>query len=464
MPSDVHEIYPFVGTVLGSIGTCEAQGFLSLLGTGFTLVTNSTLHLYFVCTLRFKMTEEKFKKWIMPAMFALATALSITFPMFALRNDLINPSPVYGICFVIPYPFGCSNKEVDQEDASSIECIRGIGTFDLFYMLGPRRILFGAVLVVMVVSLLLVIISVFEAEINIRKSRRIQNHTLRYVSDTSSSATRSNRHERRMDDFKRTRSAMIQALMYIAAFLLTYVWSFIFMAKFSSYTSESGPSNILSLLQTIFSPLQGFFNAVIFVYQKTYTLRRTKTDLSFFGAFKQVICEPSNVPQEVISSIEIAIEDIGERRENDTLMRRGQSSVSLRERVQTGANGMRRLGSDMQYIGPTQSDLQDAVGGGGCDSSSSGPSNDISIGDISLRDILGPDYNGDDLITMAGRNETSVSVDSQSLPNEEDLSSGGANLSVSENTSNLSVGLCSVIPEGSHEDSNECSESSAQNT
>jgi len=47
-----------------------------------------------------------------------------------------------------------------------------------------------------------------------------------------------------------------------------------------------------------------------------------------FGAFKQAILAPSTEPQQVVSCIEIAKDDIELRRKETTRMYRGQTSLS----------------------------------------------------------------------------------------------------------------------------------------
>ncbi len=435
MPSDVYDIYPFAGTALGDTGmdSCKAQGFFIVMGTLGTLLSNTTLNLYYVCTIRYEMTEERFKKSVMPVMFLLSMVSSITVPISALRDDTINPLPLIGTCAAAPYPFGCTSSNVDSNKGEeqvtstrthSMECIRGNDVQTRLQIVAPRNILIGGVFAVMVISLGLVILSVFDKERKIKRSRKLQSaSTLRFH--------RVNHHDQEMHDFRMTRAVMTQALMYTTAFLLTYVWTFISAAKF--LPRAESPSNAYIFFQIFFTPLQGFFNAMIFIYQKVYTLRRSNTDLSLFGAFKTTICTPNAVPQQVISSIEIATEDIEERRQENSRIHRGDTSVSLRERVMANRSGLRRFGSNVQ-----NTENEDACSQNNS-SDSSGSSSLCLSSDISLGDILGPDD---------GREE---SISSDSLP-----------LSIEEFASSLSVDVnmmtwqeCSTIPEGDHEDCDE---------
>jgi len=71
MPKDM--IYTqFEGLTAGNTRTCELQGFLFTVGTSFTVCYNTILCIYYVCSIRFHMTEEAFKKWSEPGLHCLA--------------------------------------------------------------------------------------------------------------------------------------------------------------------------------------------------------------------------------------------------------------------------------------------------------------------------------------------------------------------------------------------------------
>ncbi len=98
MPRDVYEIYPFAGKALGTVGTCEVQGFVITMGYVLVFGSNTTLNLFYVCTFRYRMAEDKFKKYIMPVILVIYLTLSIALPTYVLRMDLFNPSPYGDYC------------------------------------------------------------------------------------------------------------------------------------------------------------------------------------------------------------------------------------------------------------------------------------------------------------------------------------------------------------------------------
>ncbi len=387
MPHDVYEIYPFAGEALGTILTCEVQGTLNLMGTLFVLGSNTTLNLYYVCTFRFTMPEEKFKQYIMPAMLTLYMTLTIVVSIYILRNGMINPTPFGNYCTFESYPFGCTealdyirnnNKEENgQEDditsPSSLECIRG--GHEGGRMATLMYNILGIAFVILLASIMLVVVTVLDVELSIRRRRR----DLHDISSTVENDIR-NPMQEQIEDLKRARTAMIQALMYISAVLLS--WIFNVLLKKSSTTTPFDSSNIVAPLKVFFRPLQGFFNAMIFVCQKIFTLRQSNRTLNFRGAFKQVILSPHTVPQEIVSRIEIATEDIHVRD------RYHEERVLVDGIVNTGM--MRRHANENDGDTPPVS-------------SNSGVSS-ASLGDISLSDLFSDaendnndnDHDGDD--------------------------------------------------------------------
>ncbi len=247
--------------------------------------------------------------------------------------------------------------EEGQEEITNIGCIRGgkdtSSHHDILSLF--VYIFIGGTFIVLVASLVFVVMAVFDAELRIRRTRRSRR-----------TAPRLRRGRvREIEHFKRTRAVLIQALMYIGAFLLTWSWSII---------SNTGASNnFIAFFKTFFLPLQGFLNAMIFMYQKVHTLRRTNIILTTYEAFKQVIISPSTVPQVIVSGIEIATEDIGTRRRGQDL-HRYPGSLTTEQRHEIARNsGLRRFGYENHNTPPAS--ISSGVGSS-------------SLGGITLQDVI----------------------------------------------------------------------------
>ncbi len=102
---------------------------------------------------------------------------------------------------------------------------------------------------------------------------------------------------------KRTRLIVRQAIMYILAFFLTWIF---FVIPWNSNSPE-----YVDVLESILVPLGGFWNMLIFVYSKICLLREVNTDVdSNFSAFLLLLKDPDSVPEVILSGIEnVEIDD-----------------------------------------------------------------------------------------------------------------------------------------------------------
>lgn len=96
---------------------------------------------------------------------------------------------------------------------------------------------------------------------------------------------------------------MKQASMYVGAFLLVWIFTFVSFlggAEVQIYAVE--------VARNILQPSQGFFNLLIFVYHKVFHLQRIASDaeLTFFEGLKMVLTNPSSIRDVlIVSSVEM---------------------------------------------------------------------------------------------------------------------------------------------------------------
>ena len=105
------------------------------------------------------------------------------------------------------------------------------------------------------------------------------------------------------------------ALMYIAAYLLTWIWSIIAVAA-GSFSDWGNIWVVLDRAKSIFNPAQGLLNMLIFVYNKVHILRKGSTKpMSFCKALIVVITKPKEVPEFLIASLDMIDLDIHTKRQ-----------------------------------------------------------------------------------------------------------------------------------------------------
>ena len=281
MPKDV--IYPFAGSSFGTVGTCEAQGLIYTAGSGMVLFMNGILNIYYVCSLRYGMKEEVFGKLIEPVLYLLALTINgVIPPIILLKTDLINPTITDPFCRPGVYPIGCNNSN-DPECRGGAEDNRN---FTICYLVAMI-----AGMVTLISSMCMIIHSFHKRETNIKKrflrSRDENRYADSYYGELESAK-------------KMKRTLAKQAMMYVGAFLITWLFPFISFIEGAETTS-----NWVQALRMVFQPLQGFFNLLIFFYHKVSTVQKTDARRSFFDTLKIVLATPSSVPEVLaISSIQ----------------------------------------------------------------------------------------------------------------------------------------------------------------
>ena len=355
MPSDVHEIHPstFPGRAYGNTTTCAMQGFFIFIGQAFAGNANGVLNIFYVCTLRYGMSEKILNRRVLPISLAVFGLLSLPAGLVPLSLGLINPRPrdlMY--CTIGPYPENCNRLE-------GIECIRGNmnpQTEDLIFFMNLSLLISGFFFIV--VPLALVVVAVFKTE---KMARRLQrddeqeNERQRAqdfqqedgaFEERDQPITFSSRSKK--EGFEETRTVGRIALMYIAAFFITWIWT-IFAVVLNIEQMKNLQEEVwdfLLIARHLFQPLQGFFNSLIFVYNKVHNLRKSSPeDVTFFKAFKIVVVSPGDTPREIIvSSIEMVKDYVDAREEMESKWNgfgsKNTSSVNLAEAL--SATGMRK--------------------------------------------------------------------------------------------------------------------------
>eukprot|EP00979_Chaetoceros_neogracilis_P002831 scaffold466_cov247-Chaetoceros_neogracile.AAC.20 len=285
MPKDV--IYPFEIPSYGNIATCEAQGLIYMMGNGLGLCMNGILNIYYLCTLRYNMPEKTFRCYLEIPLFIVSLVTSITLPSTTLLNqELLNPSPSYPFCVPKTYPLGCTK-------ADNPEC-RGGGGRGVFAPLFYSTITLG--FLTLMITMSLIVHSFCRNARSLRKALKdkpsqeidAKYQALQYAQETSGIITR-------------------QALMYIAAFLITWVFGFV---HFVLRDSGNDNKELLSVLRMIFQPLQGFFNLAIFTYHKVCMCLRSDEDLTVGEAFGIVFLYPNEMEDSAqMHNLELVDED-----------------------------------------------------------------------------------------------------------------------------------------------------------
>ena len=207
-----------------------------------------------------------------------------------MNGDLVNPTPFSPWCTTVVYPFECSYDE-------EVECIRGDKGLS-------RDIFYAVFLVIGLILMSLLVLSLITIIIGTCKGGRVRS--LFHQTDmTNHDSWR-----------KKRRLLIIQALIYFIAFLITWVFVAVRMVSLTN-GNISSPSAI-NILQRTFYPLQGFFNAIIFLHHKVTNLRQCHgSSISLSKALYYIILQPKKkMPEMHLSGLSVVKRDRQKQEEN----------------------------------------------------------------------------------------------------------------------------------------------------
>ncbi len=342
--------YNFNGIILGNTGTCSAQGFAIMTGQFFALVSNVCLSVYYLCSIRFKMTDQTMQKKLLPAMVAVACLAFLPVVARPLFAEMYNPQPQRcPYCTIGSFPFMCSIKPW--------ECIRG-GHYSPVLNFA---ITIGFSSSVMTVSLVLVVISIFQTNMSEKHAAMLvedvstntnsnggnnQSHmNAEHAFETNNSndppsselqeqscvTDTENPTSTNTDYFQETKTVLRLALMYIGAFFLTWIWTTLIVIGKVGRSDGSLLKWILDYGRLFGLPSQGSFNALIFIYNKIHIACQCNPSLSFSQALKMVVCNPSDAPEVLVSSLDMVIEDVNQREEQQRIHELVEADIEREE-------------------------------------------------------------------------------------------------------------------------------------
>mmetsp|Transcript_12459 Transcript_12459/g.23387 ORF Transcript_12459/g.23387 Transcript_12459/m.23387 type:complete len:509 (+) Transcript_12459:453-1979(+) len=291
MPKDM--IYTqFEPKAYGTTATCSIQGFFFTFGSVVTFGYNTSLCLYYLFAIRYKMKDSKFRKRVEPWLHILCFVLPLHYAVIYLFAKTYNPSPIEGWCTTAAYPWICGLRSERRQGCEA----RNVNIFLRRY--GTIFALFGFVLgfTVLIGSMTLIFWSVYRQErllkvyiANVygRKQQRQQDQPVEEEDGISGqerknlSSSRSRHHL--------TKVILYQALAYVLAFLICQSNVFVSLAQNAERTEVFRSSTGSQIYHLITRPLQGFFNLVVFLGHKVYNLRQFRQDMRICQAIWHVM-------------------------------------------------------------------------------------------------------------------------------------------------------------------------------
>ena len=222
----------------------------------------------------------------------------------------MNPSIENKMCFIAPYPDNCL-------DSPDVECIRGTQTYlyRVIFHVGPVFVAFVGILLTL--GILWWTVSAQERRMhkysmssyvsNIRSNAALQRPSISIPNGSgpalAATEKENSKHKfgqrlftrlqsrngslrRSLGRRRRGRGFLTQAMWYTLAFLLTHIFSVIYLIM---RMAGSKPNFTLLVLVLVFNPLQGMLNILVFTRPHVAKERTKNSSLSWWGAFKKVV-------------------------------------------------------------------------------------------------------------------------------------------------------------------------------
>jgi len=270
MPSDV--IYPYAFPSYGTTATCTIQGFLFSTGVAAQLLLGVHLNFYYLCRLRYKIEDAEFTRRFERIIHPVSIAIVLIPQIYLLVHGGFNAGRIDPFCGAVNYPRKC-HEILDYEGVCR-------GPENKLYELLRLAVIFLA-FVTLVATMALIVHSFF------RDEKRLEQEDPNMTDEQIIARVELTQESKRI--------VSKQALMYMAAFFLTWLFFFPDVASESPW---------ITLMRMVFQPLQGFFNMIIFFHQKILTMRKAR-DLEDTSSFKIFIIILFGPPLKTTDEIQV---------------------------------------------------------------------------------------------------------------------------------------------------------------
>jgi hypothetical protein len=236
----------------GNDATCSALGFVTQFNFS-AMWYNGMLSFYFLATIRFAIKTDVFARRIEPFMHIVAIGWNLIAASTGLVMGWYREMKIGQFCWITRWPEGCEETETCHSTL-------------LAYMVGALPAIF---------FFLGVLINNFLIYTHVR--RTLYKSKSRTLSDTT------------QQDRRIHQTVATQAFLYVGSFYMTYIWTFILKVLNAQDLDSESQVFPLLVLQSIFMPMQGFFNLLIYVRPAYVKYRKHYPEASSIRILKQLI-------------------------------------------------------------------------------------------------------------------------------------------------------------------------------
>jgi hypothetical protein len=266
---------------IGNDASCSAVGFFNQFSFS-AFFYSGALSLYFLLTVRYGIKEDTFAKRIEPWLHGVSLGYPLITAMIGALVGVYHENELGQGCWVTNYPEGCGDAAEGAEDCKS-PLIAWI---------------FGG----LPIALILLCIAISNCFIYLHVRRTINRGRLRSsfaVNGVQNSQT------------KRIRAVATQAFLYVAAFLMTYLWGVVLKIMESGSYDAQDEANLFPILvlQAIMLPLTGFLNLCIYVRPRYLRCRSDFPLETRWWAVRRALYEEAVLPTKTREHIDTESSD-----------------------------------------------------------------------------------------------------------------------------------------------------------
>lgn len=349
----------------GTRFTCDLQGFALHLGFAGVPMYVLSLSIYYFGAVKYNISDKKFSKKIEPFLHAVAILWTFSGGIACWATGVFNVMRAGNVCWYTPLPDNCVTD-------IGIECIRGEQAYTFGWLFGGSNAITLCGIIFCLVGVCRTVIkqenrnerySIRSVSIasdrnsltrrlslairnSLRRSENSENLPVNLVPALrhASYVSRSTRNSQR-----RRRETMAQASLYIVSFFASNVWAYLY--GFLVTIGQDVPFGI-TLMFSIFYPLGGLFNILVYTRPKLISLKKRQPELSWIRCFFKIVKSGVAVPDIVITSerseqgssrmaqaMSAVIsrkgksKNLNERKRNSDTMIRDQSNEESQERL-----------------------------------------------------------------------------------------------------------------------------------
>ena len=253
---------PNVWIPMGNFTTCEIQAFLITFSGTVAPCYNAGMCIFSLLKVTFNMDDNKIRTKVEPFLHIVPFIISLSTCIYCTVKNYFNPA--IAICTLIDYPFHCSRMP-------NVPCERGENLFEdwgiIIYGLAP----FFLVPLIIIISMGVICMTVWKQE------RKLKN----YSQELDQAITTTDN-----ESLMKSKTVMYQGLAYSGAWLIYTIFPLI---QLMCWIAGRPSGFLLNILIAIFSPLQGFFNLLVFLFPRIRATCQSETGCSLFRTFISVV-------------------------------------------------------------------------------------------------------------------------------------------------------------------------------